>query len=508
MAAEMGVNGDDCSHQTEDGSIYCVQHHECDETKTSDGTVLIKSGDAFTIEDADAHCSKGRQSDNDKSIHIAPMINVTYREFRQLMRILSKRAVIWKEMVVDATVVHTVDLDFYLEYERHNSHPIVCQVGGNDPETLRRATRKVLEYGYDEVNLNMGCPSKLVADRNEFGAVLMKRVDTAELALKTMREAIACFSTLTQRAPSSSSPAPKLSVKCRIGVDDLDSLDDLIALIRRLSNHCNNFYLHARKAVLGGILSPVENRSVPPLNYPRVYDICKAFPDCEFYINGGITNLKSAKDVCFGRPDVVEGHGVPCKICDLENGSCITPPLGPAPSNLRGCMVGRIARDNPCILWDVDRYFYGEAENPCQNRKEVLEQYCAYLETIYPRRCCDRYPGETKKIIDAHFDFEYDYCQLCVELRDTNSPVTTVTVGPSQLTTGRGVMVTSYVMSRSIKPIMNIFFGLPMARQFRRETEQLIRNVEYRNCGPAALIRRALRIVPIQVLEQRFDPAE
>jgi hypothetical protein len=277
IAAEMGVNGDDCSHQTNDGSIYGVQqHHECDKTNTSDGAVLIEeSGDAFTIEDADANCSnKGRQSDNHKSIHIAHMINVTYREFWQLMCILSNRAVIsWKEMVVDATMVHTIDLDIYfLEY----SHPIVCHVGGKDPETLRRATRKALEYGYDEVNLNMGCPSKLIADRNKLGAVLMKQVDTAELALKTMLEDVACFSTVTQRAPSSSSPAPKLSVKCCIGIDHLlDSLDDLIGvLIWRLSNHWNIFYLHACKAVLRGILSPVKNRSIPPLNYLRVYKIC------------------------------------------------------------------------------------------------------------------------------------------------------------------------------------------------------------------------------------------
>lgn len=536
MTTEGSVDGSTCVHLFGDGRFHdSVQCHICDDTKTTSphGIDVIDSGDSSTVKVAHYNGIPDQQQhhesddkatknmDRTKSFHIAPMINVTYREFRQLMRILSKRAVLWKEMVVDSTVVHTVDLDFYLAYERSNSHPIVCQVGGNDPIMLQHATKKVLQYGYDEVNLNMGCPSRLVADRNEFGAVLMKRVDKAELAIQAMKEAVDEFVTDMTTGQTSSSSSPKLSVKCRIGVDDLDSLDDLIALIRRLSNHCKIFYLHARKAVLGGILSPVENRYVPPLNYPRVYDICRTFPDCDFYINGGISNLKLATDVCFGRPDVTEtGHGVPCKICNVDNGSCITPPAGMAPSNLRGCMVGRVARDNPCVLWDVDRYFYGEADNPCQNRKEVLTKYCAYLDTVYPRRCCDNDPTVTKKIMDGspNFDFEWDYCALCFELDGTatNTPdddddtrIPSMTVRPiSQDNAGHcdgGVKVTSYVMSRSIKPIMNIFYGLPMARQFRRELEQLTRNVGYRNCGPAALIRRALRIVPVEVLERPFD---
>jgi tRNA-dihydrouridine synthase A len=542
----------------------------CDESnKTSpDGTFLVESGDeASNVEDEPIHYDaqerqerrstidsiKSSNSNNhhnrdNKSFHIAPMINVTYREFRQLMRILSKRVVVWKEMLVDSTVVHTSDLDYYLEYERNNSHPIVCQLGGYEPELLYSATLKILSYGYDEVNLNMGCPSKLVADRNQFGAVLMKKVDQAELALKAMKEAVNKFGTTVMTTTeerssllsSTSSSLPKFSVKCRIGVDELDSVDDLIALIGRLRTHCTIFYLHARKAVLGGILSTVENRYIPPLNYPRVYDICRAFPDCEFFINGGISNLKLARDVCFGRPNGAnddgnsnEGrsHGVPCKICNIDNGSCIAPPSGIAPSNLRGCMLGRVARDNPCVLWDVDTYFYGEANNPCQNRKEVLTQYCTYLETIYPRRCCDIDPIVTKKIIDGspYPDFQWDYCARCFEVRHvtattpTNTPSDnirslSITVRPTNSPNNAAqqhraggigdVKVTSYVMSRSIKPIMNIFYGLPMAKQFRREMEQLVRAIEYRNCGPASLIRRALMIIPIEVLEQPFVPAE
>jgi tRNA-dihydrouridine synthase A len=97
------------------------------------------------------------------TIHIAPMLDVTNREFRQLMRILSKRCILWTEMVVDETIVYTKDLEFHLEYERESSHPIICQLRGNHPDTILPATQTILEYGYDEVNINMDCPCNRVS---------------------------------------------------------------------------------------------------------------------------------------------------------------------------------------------------------------------------------------------------------------------------------------------------------------------------------------------------------
>ncbi|KAL3911279.1 MAG: hypothetical protein SGILL_007343, partial [Bacillariaceae sp.] len=228
----------------------------------------------------------------------------------------------------------------------------------------------------------MGCPSNRVERIRRFGALLMKEIEVAESAVQAMLQASQDFGGKEQ-----SESATPISVKCRIGVDEYDSLDDLVTLIRRLNQQgCTIFYLHARKAILGGLLSPSQNRQVPALNYPRVYAVCKIFPDCEFYINGGIKTLKDAKDVCFGREEEersISGrgiHNVPCEACNFPNGSCVAPPAPVARPNLRGCLMGRAAADNPCIFWDADRYFYGEATNPCQTRREILEKYCAYLE--------------------------------------------------------------------------------------------------------------------------------
>ena len=145
-----------------------------------------------------------------------------------------------------------------------------------------------------------------------------------------------------------------------------------------------------RECVIGG-LSPAQNRLVPPLNYPRVYELCHRFPDCDFILNGGIPGLKVAREI-LSRKSINEiknnYHNVPCSICNVANGSCTRYP-GETPANLRGVMLGRAAIDSPAMFWDVDRYFYGEQTNSIKNRNEVLLKYCDYLDRIYPRRCCD-----------------------------------------------------------------------------------------------------------------------
>jgi tRNA-dihydrouridine synthase A len=466
-----------------------------------------------------------------KTLHVAPMLDCTTREHRALMRILSKRLVLWSEMVVDSTILFAEDLDFHLDYDRDRSHPIICQIGGNNPEWIYRATKRVIEYGYDEVNLNMGCPSNRVEGLRKFGALLMKEVQVAEKAVRAMMEASNDSSVRgegAQRQNAQSCSATPISVKCRVGVDDNDTLDDLVALVRRLSQQgCTIFYLHARKAVLGGLLSPAQNRYVPPLNYPRVYAICNLFPDCDFYINGGIKSLKDAKEVCYGlgqeHDDDHDGdHGsVPCAACMFDNGSCVAPLRTVAPVNLRGCLMGRAATDNPCIFWDVDRYFYGEANNPCQTRREILLKYCSYLECVYPRRCCDQDIRVTSKITDpVNFEFEYDYCSKCAplyvsrkgEVENDHGRCSTdgdFSVAPPDYGKAHGKKITSHVMNRSFKPINNVFFGLPKTTLFRQEGHRLVRNdCVYRNCGPGALIRRALLVMPPELLDQELAPAE
>lgn len=221
------------------------------------------------------------EGEGEKELHIAPMLDYSKREFRKLFSILSTKLVVWTDMVVDDAVAHSETLDDILEPDRDLPNRQVCQIGGNSPELCGNATRVAeLIYGYDEVNLNIDCPSDRVSGEREFGAALMKKVETAFIVLESM-----------QRNTSSSEGEGKktpVSIKCRIGVDDFDNLDFISGFIERLRPVCQRFYLHARKCVLNGLYSARQNRSVPPINYPRVYALCRKFPDVDFWINGGI----------------------------------------------------------------------------------------------------------------------------------------------------------------------------------------------------------------------------
>ncbi|KAL7537469.1 hypothetical protein ACHAXR_007842 [Thalassiosira sp. AJA248-18] len=427
------------------------------------------------------------------------MLNYSTREFRQLLRILSKRAVLWTEMVVDETVQHASNLDDHLAYDEEQ-HPIICQIGGNSPDLCGRATSVVLEqYGYDEVNLNIDCPSERVSTKREFGAILMKK---AQLAADIVREMQSSADAAALQTPST-----KVSVKCRIGVDDLDDLEFAADFIRTLRPVCRRFYLHARKCVLNGLMNARQNRSVPPLNYPRVYDLCRMFPDCEFWINGGIRTLEDAKLIAYGsnlnEDKHLHRHIVPCKLCNMPNGSCIEPPL-PAPANLRGCMMGRAAMDDPCLFYDVDRYFYGEKTNPCKNRREVLERYCDYLERIYPPRCCE---DDVQRSGNC--------CCTCIDVYG-NAGSWKDEVATAELTNDTGdskernkmksdkPKFSSKIIGRSLKPVQGIFHGVPSSRAFKRVCDKLGQNVAIRNCGPGCILRKAMQSVPSDILDQEF----
>mmetsp|Transcript_25538 Transcript_25538/g.43599 ORF Transcript_25538/g.43599 Transcript_25538/m.43599 type:complete len:533 (+) Transcript_25538:139-1737(+) len=470
-----------------------------------------------------------------KELHIAPMLNYSTREFRQLLRILSRRAVLWTEMVVDETVAHVSNLDEHLGFEP-NTHPIVCQIGGNSPELCGGATSVVLEkYGYDECNLNIDCPSERVSGKREFGAVLMKKAELAKEIVKEMQNKA------NIPANGTSSNNNKVSIKCRIGVDDLDDLEFAAQFIETLQPVCKRFYLHARKCVLNGLMNARQNRSVPPLNYPRVYDLCRMFPDCDFWINGGIKKLEDARHIAYGtrvtafsedeendakKCDAQNLHQVPCQLCSIPNGSCIEPPTV-APSNLRGVMMGRAAIDDPCLFHDVDRYFFNEDTNPCKNRREVLERYCEYLERIYPRRCCDEDPRNSFEHPLPEVVMLRDYCEQCVDVygpdldrsdilacshwsglsKNNYSEQSLGATTKDKKTKDKHKVkpkIASKIIARSLKPVQGIFNGVPNSRSFRRCCDELGQNVTVRNCGPAYILRKAMQSVPLNVLDLEF----
>lgn len=429
-------------------------------------------------------------SDNEnKFLHIAPMLHVSTPEFHQFFRILSKRCVLWTEMVVDETLVYTDNVDEHLGYDSR-MHPIMCQIGGWNPEYAAKATKLVQEYGYDEINLNVDCPSDRVSGKRLFGAALMKQQQTCIDMVKAMHD---------------NATSIPISIKCRIGIDHLQDEIFLVDFIESLTPYCQTFYIHARSCWLNGI-SPAQNRIIPPLNYPRVYALCRKFPNCQFILNGGIAGLQQARRLVLCNHENVKEHtGAPCALCDLSNGSCVAPPSPTAPPNLKGCMLGRAAMENPSLFWDVDRYFYKKATNPCHNRRQVLEQYCNYLEETYPRRCCDADQRKTTKIPAPNVVHTLEYCPICQEGGENcTGNGATITREPTR----RVIMISSRVIDRSLKPVLGIFFGLPRAKVFRRTCDELSRDCVIRNCGPAFILRTAIKVVSNEALDQDFVKTE
>ncbi|CAK9002819.1 unnamed protein product [Durusdinium trenchii] len=307
-------------------------------------------------------------SDGRPLLQIAPMMEVTYRDFRYFMRLLTRRAQLWTEMVVDDTILHNLDTekcDRFLGYDK-KEHPIVCQLGGSDPSKLAAAAEVVQRYGYDEVNLNVGCPSCRVATKGEFGCSLMKRPEV-------VRDAIHAMSRVVQIP---------VTVKCRLGVDDCDSQDFTREFIQTVAQGgCKHFIIHARKAWLNG-LSPAQNRTIPPLHYPRILDLCERFPDLNFSINGGIADVGHARALLNFPTQRLEGEN--SELYSAAWGwSSETGQACPVPPNLQGVMIGRGAMNTPCMLWDVDHSMYGEEKPAPMTRRKLLENYRLYLEEAH-----------------------------------------------------------------------------------------------------------------------------
>ena len=262
---------------------------------------------------------------------VAPMMDRTDRHCRVLMRLLSRRALLYTEMVTSPALVRGRSPERFLEFS-DTEHPVALQLGGSDPRELSTAARMAEERGYDEINLNVGCPSDRVTS-GRFGACLMAEPQLVAHCVAAMRAVV--------KIP--------VTVKTRIGIDHLDSPEYLAGFVSAVAEAgCRTFIIHARKAWLKG-LSPKENREIPPLHYERVHDLKVRFPKLEFILNGGIVDL----DV--GAAHMTSAHGAP----------------------LDGVMVGRAAYDTPYILADVDRLYFGETASP-PTRAEVVAAYAEY----------------------------------------------------------------------------------------------------------------------------------
>ncbi len=282
-----------------------------------------------------------------KKIAVAPMMEWTDRHCRVFHRLLSRQALLYTEMVAAAAVVHG-DRDKLLGYDAAE-HPVACQLGGSEPAELARAARVVAEYGYDEVNLNVGCPSDRVQS-GRFGACLMREPALVADCVAAMKDAVDI----------------PVTVKCRIGVDDQDpevALDQLADAV--IAAGCDALWVHARKAWLKG-LSPKENREVPPLDYGRVHRLKARLPEIFVGINGGITSLEEAEAQFAG---------------------------------LDGAMLGRAAYHEPWRLAGIDPLL-AATPAPVVSREDAVERYLAYVEQQLGRGV--RLPVLTKPLLGLY----------------------------------------------------------------------------------------------------------
>ena len=263
-----------------------------------------------------------------RRLSVAPMMDWTDRHDRVFLRLISRRVLLYTEMIPVGAILHGAR-DRFLGFDARE-HPVALQLGGAEPGELAESARIATEYGYDEINLNVGCPSGRVRNAR-FGACLM--ADPARVGL--------CVA-----AMAAATPIP-VTVKCRIGIDERDSFEELCEFTRAvMDSGCRTLIVHARKAWLSG-LSPKQNREVPPLRTDRVYRLKETFPALQVIVNGGVTSL-----------DRAERHL----------------------AHVDGVMIGRAAYQNPYILAQVDGRFFGDLRVP-PGREAVVRAYLPYVET-------------------------------------------------------------------------------------------------------------------------------
>ena len=268
-----------------------------------------------------------------RKLSVAPMMDWTDRHCRVFHRHITRHTWLYTEMVTTGALIHG-DVERHLRYD-DIEHPVALQLGGSDPADLAKSAKLGEQWGYQEINLNCGCPSERV-QKGAFGACLMQEPQLVADCVKAMRDAAAI----------------DVTVKHRIGIDyneDYGFARDFIGTVAAAG--CQTFIVHARNAVLKG-LSPKENREIPPLRYHVAYELKREFPDLEIIINGGIkTN------------DEIAHH--------LEH--------------VDGVMIGREAYHNPWLMADWDARFYGDENAPVKSREDVLAAMIPYIHAQLER---------------------------------------------------------------------------------------------------------------------------
>ncbi|BDA77939.1 tRNA-dihydrouridine(20/20a) synthase [Leptospira kobayashii] len=263
-------------------------------------------------------------------LSVAPMMDWTDRHYRYFMRLITKKTLLYTEMVTTGAILRGKNRDRYLKFSQEE-FPLALQLGGDDPNDLAECAKIGEDYGYSEINLNVGCPSDRVQN-GSFGACLMKEPDKVARLVSAMKS--------STRLP--------ITVKHRIGVNGKESLEDLLYFVRSIrSAGVDRIIIHARIAILEG-LSPAENRTIPPLRYNDVYAVKDEFPDLSVSINGGIKSLEeTSKEL----------------------------------SRVDGVMIGRAAYENPFLFANADSLLW-DTPSPGFSRLEILQRLKDYLQEM------------------------------------------------------------------------------------------------------------------------------
>ncbi len=267
-----------------------------------------------------------------RKLSIAPMLDWTDRHYRYFARLITRHTLLYTEMVTTGALIHG-DRERFLEFDP-SEHPIALQLAGSDPAALAQCSRMAEDKGYDEANLNVGCPSDRVQS-GRFGACLMLDPDLVAACIHAMQATVSI----------------PVTVKHRIGIDQDDSYESLHRFVSTVSaTGCSTFIVHARNAWLQG-LSPKENRDIPPLRYEIVQQLKQDFPQLEIIINGGIKTMDAAE-------------------LQLQH--------------LDGVMIGREAYQNPWLLAEVDRRLFGD-DHPVPSRHQIIEQLMPFVHQEFAR---------------------------------------------------------------------------------------------------------------------------
>ncbi len=261
-----------------------------------------------------------------RSFCVAPMMGYTTPYARKLYRILSKKTFLFTEMIASKTLLYSKNKDLIIDNDNHN--PVALQVGGSEIKDLKKCSKIAYDYNYDEINLNVGCPSKAV-QKGSFGACLMKDKYLVRECLEALQNS-----------------KLKVSMKCRIGLGkelNYEFFEEFIDEV--IKSEINLIYVHARNAILSGI-SPKANRSIPLLDYSFVKKIKIKYPNIKFILNGGIDTISKAKNL------------------SLEHD---------------GVMLGRLIQNNPFVLKDVDHLFFDQNKNENISEK-IITDYFDYIK--------------------------------------------------------------------------------------------------------------------------------